>query len=295
MTLPRILIQLDSDGHPSVFDAVVAIDAGVEHLLQYASIDASNVVPLVHGAMFTRGPKDLAHTAIFVGGSDVSAGEAIVKKIASTFFGPIRVSVMMDGNGANTTAAAAVLAAARHVELGGARALVLGGSGPVGGRVARLLAREGCHVALASRRMERAENACTVLRQTVGPEHPAPTPIDASSADGLNEELARSTALFACGAAGVQLLDATQLERATELRVAIDLNAVPPAGLAGIGATDKATLRGQRSDYGAIGVGGLKMKIHRASIQALFASNDQSLDAEEIFAIGQQLEGAVSQ
>jgi hypothetical protein len=51
------------------------------------------------------------HTAIYVGGSNVAAGEALYKKVLKTLFGPFSVSVMMDSNGSNTTAAATVLGA----------------------------------------------------------------------------------------------------------------------------------------------------------------------------------------
>jgi len=103
----RILIHFDTDAVPSVFDRVVAIDAGVDELFSYGGITPENVESLVHGAIFTRGPADLNLTAIFVGGSNVPAGEAILDVIKKTFFGPFRVSVLFDGNGANTTAAAA--------------------------------------------------------------------------------------------------------------------------------------------------------------------------------------------
>ena len=73
---PKILIQLDTDPQPSVFDAVVAIDAGAEHLLCHGGVTPDNVRELVYGALFTRGPADLAATAIFIGGSNVTAGEA---------------------------------------------------------------------------------------------------------------------------------------------------------------------------------------------------------------------------
>jgi len=146
MSKSQILIQLDCDRHPSVFDAVVATDAGVDRLLQYGGIEPSDVRDLVHGAIFTRGPQELASTAIFIGGSNVKAGEELLAQTTRAFFGPMRVSVMLDANGANTTAAAAVLAAARHVELRGASAAVLGGTGPVGQRAARLLARQGATV-----------------------------------------------------------------------------------------------------------------------------------------------------
>ena len=137
----RVLIQLDCDPQPSSFDAIVAVDAGVDVLLRYGGVTADTVEPLVHGAMFTRGGADLAGTAIFVGGSDVAAAEAVADRVRRTFFGPVRVGVLVDPNGANTTASAAVVAAARHLSFATApRCLVLGGSGPVGQRVARLLA-----------------------------------------------------------------------------------------------------------------------------------------------------------
>jgi hypothetical protein len=291
MAPKRILIQLDSDPQPSVFDAIVAIDAGAEQLLQYGAIDAAKVLPLVHGAMFTRGPEQLKSTAIFIGGSSVPRGEAIGQTLREAFFGPVRVSIMLDGNGANTTAAAAVLCAARHTELRSQRVIVLGGTGPVGGRVARLLVREGADVLLASRDPTRAKAACGYIQNQVeadaaGSLHALGT----SDSTTLEPELQRANMIFACGAAGVPLLSEAHLQMAENAKVAIDLNAVPPAGITGIEPTDKAVQRGGRVDYGAIGVGGLKMKIHRAAIAKLFDSNDQYLDAEQIFDLGRALE-----
>ncbi len=291
MSHPRILIQFDSDSHASVFDSVVAVDSGVDHLLQYASIEPTNVRPLVHGAMFTRGPKELNNTAIFIGGSNAALGDSIGEEIKQAFFGPVRVSVMVDGNGANTTAAAAVLCAARHVALSETNALVLGGTGPVGMRVARLLLRQGAQVMLASRDVQRAEAACQSLRTRIGEATEGRlSAIGLSSKEDLHHALTQATVLFSCGAAGATLIDADQLTLAARAKVAIDLNAVPPAGIEGIGVMDKAMQRGERFDYGAIGVGGLKMKIHRQAIQSLFTRNDLYLDAEEIYAVGEKIE-----
>jgi hypothetical protein len=111
MSKSRILIQLDTDPQASVFDAVVAIDAGAERLLQYANIKPEQVRDLVHGAMYTRGPADLKHTAIFVGGSNVAHGEQVFRNAVDTMFEPFKVSVMIDCNGSNSTAAAAVISA----------------------------------------------------------------------------------------------------------------------------------------------------------------------------------------
>lgn len=287
----RILVQLDSDSHASVFDAVVAIDAGVDHLLQYAQIEATNVRGLVHGAMFTRGPKDLMNTAFFIGGSSVSQGESVLETVRQTFFGPVRCSVMFDGNGSNTTAAAAVLSAARHLDLSSARCLVLGGTGPVGGRVARLLLSQGASICLTSRELQRAEAACAQLRQRAQAAGPEQLQACATEDPDTFQTALRSTdVVFCCGAAGVKLLTAEQLSGALQLKVAVDLNAVPPEGIEGISVMDKGAKRAARYDYGAVGVGGLKMKIHRAAVRALFSRNDLVLDAEEIFQIGQALE-----
>src|SRR5690349_6997365 len=118
MSLAKILLCLDTDAQPSVFDGVVAVDAGVDHLFRHGSVTPDGVRDLVYGTMFTRGPADLKNTAIFIGGSDVEAGERVLAAVRTVFFGPMRVSLMLDSNGANTTAAAAVLTAGKHLPLG---------------------------------------------------------------------------------------------------------------------------------------------------------------------------------
>ena len=68
---------------------VVAVDAGVDHLFRHGGVTPEAVRDLVYGALFTRGPADLHRTAIFVGGSDVAAGEAVLEAVKATFFGPL--------------------------------------------------------------------------------------------------------------------------------------------------------------------------------------------------------------
>lgn len=293
--MPRtILIQLDCDPQPSTFDSVVAVDAGADVLLRHAAVTPDSVVPLVHGAMFTRGGADLAATAIFVGGSDVAAAEAVFRRIRETFFGPVRVGMLLDPAGANTTASAAVVAAGRHVAWSGVsgppRAVVLGGTGPVGQRVARLLARKGAAVTIASRSGARAAETVRRIAAVVPGAR-----LEAAGCDdqgGIGDALAAADLVVAAGAAGVMLMDAAGRGRAARAKVLIDLNAVPPAGIEGIGATDKAREDRGAVLYGALGVGGTKMKIHRSAIRRLFESNDACLDAEELLAIGESLESA---
>jgi len=290
MSKPKILLQFDSDPHASVFDAVVAIDAGVEQLLQYGGLEPTQVRDLTHGAMFTRGPQDLPQTAIFIGGSNVARGEELLAAVKQCFFGPMRVSVLLDANGANTTAAAAVIAAARHLNLTEATATVLAATGPVGQRVARLLAGQGATVKLASRSADRAAEVCEVIRKKL-PQAKL-TALQTSGPDETRDAVSGSQLVVAAGAAGVELLSVESRAAARSLKVAIDLNAVPPVGITGVDAGDKAKERDGMICYGALGVGGTKMKIHRAAIQQLFTANNLVLDAEEVFAVGQQLETA---
>jgi hypothetical protein len=286
----RILIQFDTDPVPSVFDRVVAVDAGVDELFSYGAVTPETVEPLVHGAIFTRGPAELRNTAIYIGGSDVEAGQRLFDKVKGTFFGPLRVSVMIDSNGSNTTASAAVLAARRHGDLRGRTALVLGGTGPVGLRVAQLLVREGAHVRLASRSLDRAQaTAATVASAVSGAQV---TGVSTATPRDVEEAGAGVEVLIAAGAARAKLISAEQRKAIRTLRVAIDLNAVPPAGVEGIEVTDKGTERDGVICYGAIGVGGAKMKIHKACLSKLFESNDQLLDTVKIHEIGQALAGA---
>lgn len=283
----KILIQLDTDALPSTFDRVVAVDAGVDELFSYGGVTPANVTSLVHGAMFTRGPKDLQNTAIFIGGSNVAQGEELLAKVQSLFFGPVRVSVMMDSNGSNTTAAAAVLAAAKHLDLSQTTALILGGTGPVGQRAAQLLANRGATVRVGSRDQANAGKTCDAIRAKVP--NGKLTGHSTSSTESLMAAADGVNLIIACGAAGVQLLSTEQRKSLATLKVAIDLNAVPPAGLQGVEVFDKAVERDGVLCYGAIGVGGTKMKIHRASVDRLFSKNDLVLDTEPIYEIGQTL------
>jgi hypothetical protein len=285
MSKAKILIQLDTDPQPSVFDAVVAIDADVERLLQYGGVTPANAIALVHGAMFTRGGDDLRNTAIFIGGSNVVAAEAVFAAVRDTFFGPVRVSVLFDANGANTTAAAAVLAAAKHVKLAGAMVAVLGATGPVGSRAVRMLARQGARVRVGSRDVNRAEDVCKAVRQAIAGADVLPV----ATATADQNALPSVSVLIAAGAVGTELLSAEMRRACRELVVAIDLNAVPPAGLEGVKPTDNAAHRDGAACYGALGIGGGKMKIHKEAVRRLFLANDQILDAEEIFAIGREL------
>ncbi len=288
--MKKILVQLDTDPQPSVFDRVVGIDAGADEVFAYGGVSPEQVEGLVHGAMFTRGPKDLKHTAVFIGGRDVEAGQKVLDRTVKAFFGPIRVSVMIDCNGSNTTAAAAVLAAGRHVDLAKSTVVVFGGTGPVGQRVGELVAAAGGTVRITSRALDRAEEICQAIRDRVsGGKIEAH---ETCSREGKAAALVGVQVIFAAGAAGAQFLTTKEWSQLDTLKAAVDLNAVPPAGLEGIDLKDAGADRNGVACYGALGVGGLKMKIHKTAVARLFESNDKVYDIRSIFDLGREISSA---
>ena len=282
----KLLLQLDSSPHPSVFDRVVAYDGGADEVMSYGGVTVDAVRDLVHGAIFTRGPKDLRNTAIFIGGTDMAEGERLLAAVRKAFFGPFSVSVMLDANGSNTTAVAAV-ARLRQAVGGdaGQRAVITAGTGPVGVRAAGLLAKSGVDVTVTTRRAV-DESLLEAIRTRFGGNVRAVVLPNSTQAAGVLEG---ATMLLNCGPAGVQLVPKAAWAGRAGLRAAADLNAVPPLGIEGIDVTDNAVERDGVTVFGALGVGGLKMKIHKACIARLFERNDAMLDAEAIAEVAAEL------
>jgi hypothetical protein len=282
----KVLVQLDSDKFASVFDAIAAYDSGAEQVLQYAGVTPEDARDLVYGAIFTRGPQDLQNSAVFIGGSDVAVGEEMLEVARDSFIGPLQVSVMLDANGCNTTATAAVAKMLSSVDLSGKRVTVLAGTGPVGIRAAALFAKEGAEVTLTSRSQERAEEAAASIERRFGM---GVAGVAAADEDALRAALEGAQGALCAGAAGVMLLpESIWIEHPT-LQVLGDVNAVPPLGIEGIKVHWKGKEKHGKIIYGAIGIGDFKMKVHHASVARLFEQNDLILDAEEVYATAKEL------
>ncbi len=284
--MKKLLIQLDSDKHPSSFDRVVPFDAGVDDVLSYGNVTAEDVAALVQGAFFTRGIPDLKNTAIWIGGSHVPTGEKLLAAVQKTFFGPFKVSVMLDSNGCNTTAATAVAKIVKALDVRGQKVVVGAGTGPVGMRAAGLLAMEGAQVVLTSRTLERAQAAAATVSGRFETKVAGAALDDEISA---REVLDGAIALFTCGAAGAQVVSRAVWTTISSLKLIADINAVPPLGVEGIDMNDNGVEREGRISFGALGIGGRKMKVHRACIAQLFESNDVLMDAERVYAVAKEL------
>jgi methylenetetrahydrofolate/methylenetetrahydromethanopterin dehydrogenase (NADP+) len=284
--MKKLLFQLDTDPMPSVFDTVVAYDGGADHVTGHGGVTPENVGGLVDGCIFTRPPKEKRYTAIFVGGSNLDAGQQLLKAVQKKFFADFRVSVMLDSNGSNTTAAAGVAVMTKLGPVKGKRAVILAGTGPVGQRAGVMLAQEGAEVLLTSRKLDRAESACVLMKERFGV---SMTPMAVSDDESTVAAMNGAHIVFAAGAASVQLLKEDHWKNHPTLEMLVDANATPPLGIEGTDMMDKGKERHGKIVFGAIGFGALKLTVHRAAVAQLFESNAQVLDAEQIYALAKTL------
>lgn len=283
----KLLLQLDSSRLPSVFDQVVAYDSGADEIMSYGGVTESDVRDLIHGCLFTRGPKDLHNTAVWIGGSNMTAGEQLLAMALDAMFPPFKVSVMLDSNGSNTTAVAAVVKIEQALgSVKGKRAVVLGGTGPVGQRAAGLLAKEGARVTISSRRAEQGEKARQFVSARFEVRVESATFTDPAQ---LPDMLGGVDILLNAGAAGIQMVPKAAWTAQKSLKVAVDLNAVPPLGIEGVELNDAGAVREGVTVFGAFGIGNFKTKLHKACVARLFTRNDLVLDAEAIADVAREL------
>jgi methylenetetrahydrofolate/methylenetetrahydromethanopterin dehydrogenase (NADP+) len=253
--MKKLLLHLDTDPVASTFDQAVAYDAGVDNIIAHGGATRDNVTPHVHGMIFTRGGKNLKNSAIFIGGSNVPASDLVGKAVKKAFFGPVSVSVMLDPNGSNTTAAAI----ARKVLTDGAK-----------------------QVTLTCRSMERSKATVKEMKEHYGVEV---LPGETRSDEAVKRVLSDAHVVIAAGPAGVCVVPEMALENNNSIEVVADVNAVPPLGVAGMEVMDNGTEKNGMRYYGAIAIGNFKMKVHRGAIASLFESNDAFLDETTIYDI----------
>jgi hypothetical protein len=282
----KLLLQLDSSRLPSVFDQVVAYDAGADRILSQGGVTEGEVRDLVHGCIFTRSPKDMKNTAIFIGGADMAAGEKLLAAATKAFFANFRVSTMLDSNGSNTTAVAAVVKITQALggSVKGRKIVVTAGTGPVGTRAAGLFAKAGADVVITSRKPEDGERVSAEICKRFGgtvKSVPLREPSQAAAA------IAGAEVLLNAGPAGVMLIPRDAW--AGKFKVVVDLNALPPLGIEGVEVNDDGDTREGAIAFGALGIGNFKMKLHKECIMRLFTRSDLVLDAETIEDVAKDL------
>jgi hypothetical protein len=150
MDKPHILHLFTPAAQASPFDVNMAYDAGFQAVVPYTGMRIPDVTTLTQDAIFSRGPKGVKRTGIFIGGRDLALALEMLDTAKRAMVPPFEVSVFVDPSGAFTTAAAAVAVVERRLKtafntaLAGKSVLVLGGTGPVGTASAILAAQEEC-------------------------------------------------------------------------------------------------------------------------------------------------------
>ncbi|WP_119354571.1 NAD(P)-dependent methylenetetrahydromethanopterin dehydrogenase [Azohydromonas sediminis] len=295
MERPYILHMFTPGPQMSPFDVNMAADAGYQIVTPYCHVGLDAVTALTQDAIFSRGPKGVARTGLFIGGRDALLAADMLERAKAAMVPPFVVSVFADPSGAYTTAAALVAtveaALQRHHGhgLAGQTVLLLGGTGPVGRVAAVLCAQQGATAVLSSHKgLAMAQAAADETARRFGVTLHAAS---GASRDDLHAALAGADVVLGVAAAGVQVMSADDRAVATRLKVAADVNAVPPAGLAGVGVMDDGKpIEGSGAvGIGALAVGNVKYQVqHRLLVRMRNADKPVTLGFPEAFAAARE-------
>jgi len=254
--------MFDPIHHASPFDINMAVDAGFDVVIPYSGVKLEEVNGLVQDAIFSRSPSGVERTGIFVGGRDMELAMQMLEETQNAMVPPFVVSVLADPSGAFTTAAALVASVEKQLKekhggvLEGCRAVVFGGTGPVGIATGVIAALHGVDTTLVDHlNIDTAIECAKKYNALCGTAmHGTYASSDADKA----RLVSNADIVFCTAKAGVEVLNASVLGDAKQLKVAGDVNAVPPLGIEGI----KRKHVGEELIYateapGAVGVGAL--------------------------------------
>jgi methylene-tetrahydromethanopterin dehydrogenase len=298
MAHPRIIHMITPLKHMSPFDVNMALDAGFDAAIPYTNVTIEDVKGLVQDAIFSRGPEGVKRTGMFIGGKRAIEALDMLDRAKKAMVPPFEISVFADPAGSFTTAAAMVACVDKALmdnfktDLNGKRTAVFGGTGVVGFASAVIAAMQGAEATLIG-----YDGPDRVRR--LADEANARFEVKMSYADGSTEEQNSALAeaadvIFAAGPAGKQLLSLAQLKRAKALLVVTDVNAVPPAGIEGVGVNDNAKpIPGTKAvGIGALAVGNVKYKTEAGLFDQMIKSEKPIyLDFRDAYALAQKLAG----
>lgn len=277
-----VLHMLDPMAHVSPFDINMAVDAGFDLIFPYPSVQLEQVNALVQDAIFSRGPGGVKRTGIFIGGRDIGMALSMLDAAKKAMVPPFVVSVLADPSGAFTTAAALVASVEKQLklrhgdELQGAQAVVFGGTGPVGIATGVIASLAGADVIIVDPfNIDTALEKAREYNERCGS---SLVGTYASSDADKARLVAQADVVFCTAKAGIQVLNASVLADATQLKVAGDVNAVPPLGIEGIKRSHSgdplihATNSPGAVGVGALAIGDIKYKLQNALLLSLLTT-----------------------
>lgn len=257
-----ILHMLDPMPNNSPFDINMAMDAGFDVLMPYSNVKLDSVYRLTQDAIFSRSPAGVKRTGIFIGGRDLGLAMDMLDASQQAMVPPFEVSVFADPSGAFTTAAALVACVEQELkvrhdkELKDCNALVFGGTGPVGIATGIIASLAGADTALVDHlSIDAASDVAKAYNRRFGCTLKGAC---ASSEADKAQLVANVDIIFCAAKAGIQVLSSVVLKEAKQLKVAGDVNAVPPLGIEGIKRSDSGVpLIHAINAQGAVGIGAL--------------------------------------
>ncbi|MDB2705481.1 methylenetetrahydromethanopterin dehydrogenase [Pseudomonadota bacterium] len=284
MAKRSIIHMIDPNVHNSPFDINMAVDAGYEVIVPYSNVKLEEVSGLTQDAIFSRGPSGVKKTGLFIGGRDIGLAMDMLDLAKKAMVPPFEISVFADPSGAFTTAAALVACVERELkknfgqELSGMRAVVFGGTGPVGLATAVIAAQAGAITTIVDHfSIDTALEFANEAKSRYGVDLIATTA--ASDADKARL-ISNADLVFCTAKAGIQVLNSSVLSDAKQLKVAGDVNAVPPLGIEGIGIMDFGEpLTFANNAKGAVGVGALAVGNVKYQLQNKLLT--ETLEAEK--------------
>ena len=293
-----ILHMFTAAPNVSPFDVNMAYDAGYNAVMPYGNVTLEQVSALTQDAIFSRGPKGVRRTGIFIGGREIGLAADMLEAAKRAMAPPFEVSVFADPSGAFTTAAGLVACVEKQLkkihqtDLSGKNVVVLGGTGPVGAAAAVLASQAGARVRVAS---HTSATRARMTSELVNARYGVTTePGDASVVDSKLDMIQDADIILGAAKAGIQVLSAQELGGAKRLLIAADVNAVPPAGIEGVGMMDDgkplAAGSGKAAAIGALAIGNIKYQVQRGLLEAMIAAEKPMfIDFRDAFAAARKL------
>jgi methylene-tetrahydromethanopterin dehydrogenase len=296
MAEKNILHMVTPTKHISPFDANMALDAGYDAVLTYSNVTLDDITGLVQDSIFSRPPKTGVRTAMFFGGRNASLALDMLTKARKALVPPFGMSFFADPAGSFTTAAAMVACVERILKekhqrrLEGLKLAIFGATGVVGYAAAVIAALERSSVTIVGYDgIKRVTDSANEIRTRFNVEV---RPADGSDDSKKTAILKENEAVLCAGRAGVQILSKAQLAGATNLLVAADVNAVPPAGIEGLDmqANGDALTPNGTVGLGPLAIGNIKYKTEFGLFQKMIgATKPVQLDFRDAFVLAREL------
>jgi methylene-tetrahydromethanopterin dehydrogenase len=277
-----IIHMFDPMPHNSPFDINMAMDAGFDILMPYCNVKLENINALTQDTIFSRGAAGVKRTAIFIGGRDLLLAIEMLEVCKRAMVSPFDISVFTDPSGAFTTAAALVACVEQQLlihhaaQLKDQKVVIFGGTGPVGSATGIIASLAGAQTILVDHlSLDNAEEVAKTYNRRFS--------ANLQGACARNDEekmtlLATADVVLSTAKAGVQVLNAAVLKNLTQVKVAGDVNAVPPLGIEGIKRKDAgepllyAVNAAGAVGVGALAVGDVKYQLQHKLLQLLLTT-----------------------